>query len=226
MKILVVEDDGGIMRLMQKALEKEGHVVHGTPGGVIGLNMALSNAYGLVVLDIMLPGMDGWKICDELRSMGSRVPILMVTARDMVDDCVRGLDLGADDYLPKPFQLKELVARVRALIRRDRMHRARVIRVADLVIDTAQRRVNRAGVEIGLSHCEYELLEALAANESKVLTRDVIRERIWMDEDSSSNTVDVCIHILRKKVDSGHDIKLIQTVRGAGYTLRVPDHRA
>jgi len=225
MKILVVEDDGGIMRMMQKALEREGHIVHATSEGPAGLDMALSDIYGLAVLDIMLPGMDGWKICDELRSAGSRVPILMVTALDMVDDRVRGLDLGADDYLPKPFQIKEFVARVRALLRRDRMHRARIIRVADLVIDTAQKRVSRGGVEIGLSHCEYELLEALAANESKVLTRDVIRDRIWMDEDSSSNTVDVCIHILRKKVDSGHDVKLIQTVRGAGYTLRVPDQR-
>jgi two-component system copper resistance phosphate regulon response regulator CusR len=140
-----------------------------------------------------------------------------------VDDRVRGLDTGADDYLPKPFDFKELLARVRALLRRDRIHRARIIRVGDLEIDTAQRRVFRAGVEIGLSHREYELLEALAAYESQVLTREAIQERIWMNEDSSSNTVDVYIGMLRKKIDAGHPVKLIQTVHGAGYTLRLPD---
>lgn len=139
-----------------------------------------------------------------------------------MEDRVRGLDLGADDYLPKPFDFQELLARVRALLRRDKVHRTRVIRVADLVIDTAQRRVTRAGVEIGLSHREYELLEALAAHESQVLTRQAIQERIWMDEDSYSNVVDVYIRTLRKKIDEGHAVKLIQTVWGVGYALRVP----
>ena len=125
--------------------------------------------------------------------------------------------------MPKPFEFPELLARVRALLRRDKVHRTRVIQVADLEIDTAQRRVTRAGAEIGLSHREYDLLEALAAHESQVLTREVIQERIWMDEDSYSNTVDVYIGMLRKKIDAGHARKLIQTVRGLGYTLRVPE---
>jgi len=223
MKILVVEDDPGISRLMRRALEQAGYTVNIAVDGKSGLDMAQNDNYSLLILDIMLPGIDGWNIVDELRSDGSRVPIMMVTARDMVEDRVKGLDLGADDYLPKPFEVSELLARVRALLRRDRVHRSRIIKVADLMVDTAQRRVTRAGVEVGLSHREYELLEALAANESKVLTREVIQERIWMDEDSSSNTVDVYINMLRKKIDNGHDVKLIQTVRGAGYTLRVVD---
>jgi len=223
MKILVVEDDPGISRLMRRALEQAGYTVNIAVDGKSGLDMAQNDNYSLLILDIMLPGIDGWNIVDELRSDGSRVPIMMVTARDMVEDRVKGLDLGADDYLPKPFEVSELLARVRALLRRDRVHRSRIIKVADLIVDTAQRRVTRAGVEVGLSHRDYELLEALAANESKVLTREVIQERIWMDEDSSSNTVDVYINMLRKKIDNGHDVKLIQTVRGAGYTLRVVD---
>ena len=130
--------------------------------------------------------------------------------------------MGADDYLPKPFAFPELSARIRALLRRDKVHKTKIIRVADLVIDTSQRLVTRAGLTIGLSHREYELLEALAAHESQVLTREVILERIWMNDETYSNTVDVYINMLRKKVDAAHDVKLIQTVRGIGYTLRVP----
>lgn len=220
MKVLLVEDDPGIARLMSRALEQAGYRVDVASEGTAGLRMAQENPYNLLILDVMLPGADGWQICEQVRAHGDRVPILMVTARDQVDDRVRGLDIGADDYLPKPFQVQELLARVRSLLRRDKMHKTRVIKVADLVIDTAQRKVTRAGVTIGLSHKEYELLEALAAHESQVLTREVIQERIWMDEDSYSNIVDVYITMLRKKVDAGHDVKLIQTIRGWGYTLR------
>jgi DNA-binding response OmpR family regulator len=223
MKILLIEDEAGITRLITRGLEAAGYTVETASDGAVGLEMALDNTYGLLVLDLMLPGKDGWQICEELRTRGRHLPILMLTARDAVDDRVRGLETGADDYLPKPFDFRELLARVQALLRRDRVHRARRIRVADLEIDTAQRRVTRAGVEIGLSHREYELLEALAAHESQVLTREVIQERIWMDEDSYSNTVDVYIGLLRKKIDAGHAVKLIHTVRGAGYTLRVPE---
>jgi len=220
MKILLVEDDPGIARLISRTLEQAGYDVEVAYDGSAGLTTARESSYGLLILDVMLPGIDGWRICEELRERGNRVPILMATARDMVDDRVRGLEIGADDYISKPFQIEELVARVRALLRRDKIHRARVIRVADLVIDTAQRQVTRAGISIGLSHKEYELLEALASHESQVLTREIIQERVWMDQDSYSNTVDVYINMLRKKIDAGHNVKLIQTIRGWGYTLR------
>lgn len=223
MNVLLIEDETGIASLISRGLEAVGYTVDVAADGATGLQKALANAYGLLILDLMLPGMDGWRVCEELRSRRRQVPILMLTARDAVEDRVRGLDLGADDYLPKPFDFNELLARVRALLRRDKVHRKRLIRVADLEIDTAQRRVTRAGVEIGLSHREYELLEALAAYESQVLTREAIQERIWMDEESYSNTVDVYIGMLRKKIDAGHAVKLIQTVRGVGYTLRLPD---
>ena len=220
MRILLVEDEAGIARLIRRGLEDAGYDVDTAADGARGLEMTEENTYGLIVLDLMLPVRDGWQVCEELRERGSRVPILMLTARDTLDDKVRGLDLGADDYLPKPFEFPELLARVRALLRRDKMHRARVIRVDNLVIDTAQRRVTRAGAEIGLSHREYDLLEALAAHEGRVLTREAIQSRVWMDDESYSNTVDVYIGLLRKKIDAGHTRKLIQTVRGLGYTLR------
>ena len=226
MKILLIEDEPGIARLIRRGLTDAGYLVEATANGRQGMEMLGEKGYSLLLLDLMVPGLDGWQVCEALRAQGSQIPILMLTARDTVPDRVRGLDLGADDYLPKPFEFPELLARVRALLRRDRVHRARVIQVDDLVIDTGQRRVTRAGVEVGLSHREYELLEALAAHESQVLTREVIQERIWMDEDSYSNTVDVYIGMLRKKIDAGHTRKLIQTVRGLGYTLRVPDAEA
>lgn len=220
MKILLIEDDAGIGKLIRRGLEQAEYTVDVATDGRKGLDMAQDSVYALIILDIMLPGLDGWQVCERLRDNGDRTPILMVTARDVVSDRVKGLELGADDYLPKPFEFPELLARVRALLRRDKMHRTRVIRVADLTVDTAQRRVTRGGVEIGLSQREYDLIEALASNEGRVLTRDVIQERVWMDEYTYSNTVDVYINMLRKKIDVGHDVKLIQTVRGAGYTLR------
>jgi len=221
MKLLMIEDDAGIAKMLRCGLEDAYYQVDLATDGTTGLTLALENSYGLIVLDLMLPKLDGWRICEELRSQRIRTPVLMLTARDTVDDCVRGLDLGADDYLPKPFDFRELLARVRALLRRDKIHRTRLIRVSDLEIDTAQRRVTRAGKAIGLSHREYELLEALAASEGRVLTRDAVREHVWMNEHIFSNTVDVHIRMLRKKIDAGHPVKLIQTVHGAGYTLRL-----
>lgn len=223
MKILLIEDEPGITRLIRRGLEDAGYTVETTPDGTRGLAMTEEKSYNLILLDLMVPGLDGWQVCEALRARGSQVPILMLTARDTLADKVRGLDIGADDYLPKPFEFPELLARIRSLLRRDKIHRTRVIQVADLTIDTGQRRVTRAGREIGLSHREYELLEALAAHESQVLTREIIQERIWMDEDSYSNTVDVYIGMLRKKIDAGHTQKLIHTIRGLGYTLRVPE---
>ncbi len=223
MKILVVEDDPAIARMLKRGLTQAEYQVDWAEDGRQGLTMAKEALYSLILLDVMLPVKDGWQVCEELRESGSRVPILMLTARDGFDDRIRGLDLGADDYLPKPFDFGELLARVRALLRRDRVHRTRLIHVGDLVIDTAQHKVTRGGLEIGLSHREYDLLEALASNESRVLSRQTIQERIWQDEDSYSNTVDVYIGMLRRKVDDPFPTKLIQTVRGAGYTLRVPE---
>lgn len=223
MKILVVEDDPAIARMLRRGLTQAEYHVDWAEDGGRGLAMAGESLYSLIILDVMLPVKDGWQVCEELREGGSRVPILMLTARDGFGDRIRGLDLGADDYLPKPFDFGELLARVRALLRRDRVHRTRLIHVGDLVIDTAQHKVTRAGLEIGLSRREYDLLEALASNESRVLSRQTIQERIWQDEDSYSNTVDVYIGMLRRKIDDPFPTKLIQTVRGAGYTLRVPE---
>ncbi len=220
MKILLIEDEAGIANMIRRGLTDASYVVETAADGKTGLEMALSSAYALVILDLMLPKMDGWQVCEELRANRNRVPVLMLTARDNVEDRVKGLDLGADDYLPKPFDFQELLARVRALIRRERIHRSRTIRIADLEMDTAQHRVTRAGAEVKLSHREYELLEALASNEGKVLTREAIQERIWMNEECFSNTVDVYIRMLRKKIDADHFQKLIQTVHGVGYTLR------
>jgi DNA-binding response OmpR family regulator len=223
MRVLLVEDDVNIAALIRRGLQQAGFVVDTAEDGARGLDMALESGYAATILDLMLPKLDGWHVCEELRSRRVHVPILMLTARGAVADRVRGLDIGADDYLPKPFEFPELLARVRALLRRDKIHKTRTIHVADLEIDTAQRRVTRAGVEIGLSHREFELLEALAAHEGRVLTREVIQERVWMDEDAYSNVVDVYIGLLRKKIDAGHDLKLIRTVRGVGYTLRASD---
>ncbi|HLK60283.1 MAG TPA: response regulator transcription factor [Chthonomonadaceae bacterium] len=223
MRILLIEDETGIANLIREGLEEANYKVDVAADGQTGLRMACEQTYHLILLDIMLPGRDGWSVCEELRARRDRVPILMLTARDGVRDRVRGLDAGADDYLPKPFDFQELMARVRALLRRDKIHRTRVIRVADLEIDTAQHRVTRAGVVIPLSHREYDLLEALAAHEGKVLTRDIIQERIWMNEEATYNTVNVYIGMLRKKIDAEHKVKLIHTVHGVGYTLRVSE---
>ena len=222
MKILLVEDEVAIATVIKQGLEQEHYEVDIVHDGREGLRCSTERLYGLIILDVMLPGMDGFAICEELRERGVAVPILMLTARDAVRDRVHGLQIGADDYLPKPFDFSELVARVQALLRRDRLHKSRLIRIADLVIDTRARKVVRAGAEITLTPREFALLEALAAHESQVLTREVIQEQVWLDEESSSNTVDVYIGSLRKKIDAGHDAKLIQTVHGVGYTLKAP----
>src|SRR5262249_32791533 len=194
--------------------------------GTTGFRKAVEQEYAVIVLDLMLPGRDGWSICEELRARRIATPILMLTARDAVGDRVRGLELGADVYLPKPFDFSELLARVRALLRRERVHKAGIIRIADLEIDTAHARVRRAGEEVTLTRREYSLLEALAANEGRVLTRETILDRVWEDAESYSNTVDVHIGTLRKKIDAGHAQKLIHTVHGTGYMLRRSEEEA
>ncbi len=226
MKILLVEDDEPIAEVVKMGLEGAHYRVDIAPDGEMGLEMAQEGAYSLFILDIMLPGRDGLDLCRTLRARRDRTPILMLTARDSLEDRVRGLEIGADDYLPKPFEFPELLARVRALLRRDKMHRTRIIHIADLEIDTGTRRVTRAGHAVTLTPREYTLLEALAAHEGQTLSREFIQEQVWMDDDSYSNTVDVCIAQLRKKIDAGHEPRLIQTIHRLGYALKISEDAA
>jgi two-component system copper resistance phosphate regulon response regulator CusR len=225
-QILLIEDNPVIADLVRAGLEEAHYTVAVASEGNSGLEQALDEEYDLIILDLMLPGRDGWSVCAALRGRPPArrypVPILMLTARDAVEDRVRGLDAGADDYLPKPFDIDELLARVRALLRRDKIHRTQVIQIADLTLDTGAGRVWRAGREIHLTPREYTLLEALAANEGRVLTRDLIQGRVWRDEESYPHTVDVHINCLRRKIDAGFEVKLIHTVHGMGYLMRAP----
>ena len=223
MRILLVEDEKPIASVVRRGLEGARFIVDWAEDGEAGLKLALEREYALIILDLMLPKRDGWSVCQELRNRRVATPILMLTARDGVEDRVKGLETGADDYLPKPFDFTELVARIRALLRRDKIHRARIIKIADLELDTTSGTVRRGGQELHLTRREFTLLEALASNEGRVLTREAIQDRVWMDEESYSNTVDVHIGLLRKKVDAGRDVKLIHTVHGVGYSLRAPD---
>jgi DNA-binding response OmpR family regulator len=223
MRVLLIEDEKPIADVVRRGLEDAGYSVDLAHDGNKGLEMATEGLYSVILLDLMLPGCDGWTVCQRLRADRNTTPILMLTARDAVQDRVRGLEIGADDYLPKPFDFTELLARIQALLRRDRLHKGRVIHVADLEIDTGLRRVTRAGQEITLTPREYSLLESLASHEGKVLTRDVILKNVWLDNESFSNTVDVYVGILRRKIDQGHAVKLIQTVYGVGYTLVSPE---
>lgn len=223
MKLLLVEDEPGIGQVVKQGLEEAKYQVDWATDGEKGLEMGTENTYNAILLDLMLPKMDGLEVCKELRARKVRIPIMMLTARDAVSDRVKGLDVGADDYLPKPFDFDELLARVRALLRRDKVNKSKVIRVSDLEIDTGSHIVRRAGKEIALTRREYTLLEALAAREGQVLTRELIQERVWMDEESYSNTVDVYIGSLRKKIDAPFEEKLIHTVHGLGYTVRRPE---
>ena len=188
--------------------------------GEAGLELARAADYDLLVLDWLLPGRDGLAVCRALRGDGSRLPILMLTARDAVEDRIAGLDTGADDYLVKPFALGELLARARALLRRGPAGALPVLRVGDLTLDPATRRVRRGGREIILSAKEYALLEYLMRHAGRTVARTLIMEHVWdFDFDSGTNVIDVYINYLRNKVDRGHDVKLIQTVRGVGYRL-------
>jgi two-component system copper resistance phosphate regulon response regulator CusR len=220
MRILVIEDEVTLTNGIRRGLEQAHYTVEVAHDGIQGLEMALAESFSLIILDWMLPGMDGLRICEELRAQRRSIPVLMLTARGSVSDRIMGLEAGADDYLPKPFDLAELLARVKAILRRDRVHKARNIQVADLKIDTQSHQVIRGEQEIVLTHKEYLLLEALAGHEGRILSREEIVHNIWMDEDCFSNVVDVCVGQLRKKIDADHRVKLIQTVRGFGYMVR------
>ena len=222
MRILLVEDEEALGAVVKQGLEAGRHGVDWATDGAVGLEMAREGEYDLIILDVMLPGRDGWSICEALRARRIRTPILMLTARGDVDDRVKGLDLGADDYLPKPFAFKELRARVAALLRRDHAFKGPAIEIADLVIDTHRRHVERGGREVALTPREYTLLEALARSEGEILSREMIQERVWRDAESCSNTVEVHVSALRRKIDADRPVRLIHTVSRVGYMLRAP----
>ena len=222
MRILVVEDDARIAGFVKKGLQESGYDVVVADNGEDGFLDARLNPYDLLVLDLMLPEMDGIEVARKLRAAGKTLPILMLTARDTEADKVQGLDVGADDYLTKPFSFAEFLARVRALLRRESLSRSSIMRIEDLEVDTAAHRVQRGGKEIELSGREYALLEFLIHRAGQVVTRDQLRDHVWGDADVWSNVVDVYIGYLRQKIDASSNEPLIHTVRGIGYTLRPP----
>jgi len=220
MRLLVAEDHPNLARSIASGLRDEGYAVDLTFDGEEALHMATVNPYDGIVLDIMLPQRDGFSIIQSLRRKGSKVPVLCLTARDAVDDRVRGLDLGADDYLVKPFAFEELIARVRAMIRRGHQQSSSVIAVGDLEVDTAKKCARRGGRNIDLSAREYSLLEYLAHRQGQVVSRTQIWEHLYDEHDeASSNVVDVYIGYLRNKIDKDFPAKLIHTKRGQGYML-------
>ena len=227
MRILIVEDERKISAYLKRGLEEQGYAVDAAFTGREALDWAASAPYDLIVLDILLPELDGIAVCRELRKRGLRMPILMLTARDAIDDRVAGLDAGADDYLVKPFALKELLARLRALARRGAdVPKSPVLTLADLSLDTSTRRVKRGPQTVELTAKEYAILECLLRANGRVLSRNVIAEHVWNYEVfNESNVVDVYIRNLRRKIDDPFAVKLIHTIRGAGYRLSLEsDH--
>ena len=219
-RILVIEDDPAILKLLQRGLAYEGYLVDTATDGRSGLLMARDNHPDLVVLDWMLPGMDGLEVCHRLRT-GGEVPIVMLTAKDTIQDRVQGLDAGADDYLVKPFNLDELLARIRALLRRTQVKRIPILEFLDLKLDTGSRQASRGERTISLTAKEYELLDLFMRHPRQVLTREVIFDRVWgYDFGGESNVLEVYIRYLRQKLEVGDEMRLIHTVRGVGYVMR------
>ena len=227
MRVLVVEDDPGIADFVRQGLTEAGYAVDVCWNGQEGLASALAVEYDVLVLDIMLPRLNGLEVLRELREQGRQVPTIMLTARDTIEDRVDGLDAGADDYLVKPFAFPELVARIRALLRRPPLQTGTVLVVDDLELDTVTRLVRRGECPIELSPREFSVLEYLMRHPNQVLTRTQIGEHVWnLDFYNESNVVDVYIGYLRRKLDKGHDTPLIQTVRGVGYRIGSGDYDA
>ncbi|MFH1814383.1 MAG: heavy metal response regulator transcription factor [Pseudomonadota bacterium] len=221
MKILVAEDEPKTGDYLRQGLMEAGFVVDLARNGLDGLHLALTDAYDLAILDVMLPGIDGWQVLQGMRRAGKDMPVLFLSARDAVDDRVKGLELGADDYLVKPFAFSELLARVRTLLRRGGMPKeSGQLRAADLELDLLRRRVIRAGTKIDLTAKEFALLELLLRRQGEVLPRSLIASQVWdMNFDSDTNVIEVAVRRLRAKVDDGFEPKLIRTVRGMGYVL-------
>ena len=220
MRILIVEDEEKTSSFLCRGLQESGFLVDTAPEGERALHLVQERSYDLVILDVMLPGIDGWEVLRRIRARGLRMPILFLTARDAVDDRVRGLDAGADDYLLKPFAFSEVLARVRTLLRRPPIQTREDLRVADLEIDPVRQRATRAGVRLELTAKEFALLGLLVRRQGEVLSRTFIAEQVWdVNFDSDGNVVDVAIRRLRSKLDDPFEKKLIHTVRGAGYVL-------
>lgn len=220
MRLLVVEDEASIAQFVRQGLSESGYAVDVVGDGKEGLDYALAADYDAIVLDILLPGMDGLRLLRELRNRGIQTPVLLLTARDAIEDRVQGLDAGADDYLVKPFAFPELLARLRALQRRPPLQAGTVLQVADLTMDVVRRQVRRAGRAIELTAREFALLEYLLRHANQVLTRTQIAEHVWdFDFYNESNVVDVYIGYLRRKLDRGFDRPLLHTMRGVGYRL-------
>ncbi len=225
MKILVVEDETKTGTYLRQGLVEAGFVVDLVSNGFDGLHLATGEGYDLAILDVMLPGIDGWQILQGIRRAGNDMPVLFLTARDQIEDRVKGLELGADDYLVKPFAFSELLARVRTLLRRgSKAKDAESLRAADLELDLLRRRVTRGGRRIDLTAKEFGLLELLLRRQGEVLPCSLIASQVWdMNFDSDTNVVEVAVRRLRAKIDDDFEVKLVRTVRGMGYVLEVPE---
>ena len=221
MRILVIEDEKKVASFIKKGLEEEHYAVDTAHDGETGLYLSENNEYDLIVLDLMIPKIDGLEVLRRTRTNKNNVPILVLTAKDSVEDIVRGLDSGCDDYLTKPFEFVEFLARIRALLRREKTEKEPVLKIRDLTLSLVTHKVTRQGKEIELTSKEYALLEYFMRNPNKILTRTMISEHVWdYHFDSLTNVVDVYVNYLRKKIDKGFEHKLIHTIRGVGYLMR------
>jgi len=221
MRVLIIEDEKKVMNFVRQGLEEERYLVDTASDGITGLELALNNHFDAIVLDVMLPGKDGFTVLRELRDAGSVTPVIMLTARDSVEDKVTGLDLGADDYLPKPFSFDELTARLRSLMRRSAPEKTTKLKCGDLILDTVTHIAVRGGKEIELTFKEYTLIEYLMRNKNRILSRSTITQHVWKHNfDPDSNIIDVYVKRLRLKIENDNDKPLIQSIRGVGYRMR------
>jgi heavy metal response regulator len=221
LRVLIVEDEQKVAAFIRRGLKEEGYAVDTAADGQEGFYLASSNPYDIILLDLMLPALDGLTFCRKLRAQRNLTPVIMLTAKDEVSDKVKGLDAGADDYLTKPFSFEELLARIRAVLRKGARQQQTLLQVGDLSLDLLTHKVARSGREIELTAKEFALLEYLMRNPGTVVTRTMISEHVWdINFDTFTNVIDVYINYLRKKVDAGHLPKMIHTVRGRGYLLK------